>query len=66
MPEVELGEYKGLEVKKNEYNVTDEDVENKLKETQLRNARIEVKEDRAIEKGDIAVIDFKGPLVMLL
>ncbi|GAA0123031.1 MAG: trigger factor [Clostridium argentinense] len=60
MPEVELGEYKGLEVKKNEYNVTDEDVENKLKETQLRNARIEVKEDRAIEKGDIAVIDFKG------
>jgi len=32
MPEVELGEYKALEVKKNEYNVTDEDVENKLKE----------------------------------
>lgn len=60
MPEVELGEYKALEVKKNEYNVTDEDVENKLKEAQYRNARVEVKEDKAIEKGDIAVIDFKG------
>ncbi|WP_461614811.1 trigger factor [Clostridium sp. Marseille-QA1073] len=60
MPEVELGEYKALEVKKNEYNVTDEDVENKLKEAQYRNARIEVKEDKVIEKGDIAVIDFKG------
>lgn len=60
MPEVELGEYKALEVKKNEYNVTDEDVENKLKEVQYRNARVEVKEDKAIEKGDIAVIDFKG------
>jgi len=60
MPEVELGEYKALEVKKNEYNVTDEDVENKLKEVQYRNARVEVKEDKVIEKGDIAVIDFKG------
>lgn len=60
MPEVELGEYKALEVKKNEYNVTDEDVENKLKEAQYRNARVEIKEDKAIEKGDIAVIDFKG------
>lgn len=60
MPEVELGEYKALEVKKNEYNVTDEDVENKLKEVQYSNARVEVKEDKAIEKGDIAVIDFKG------
>ncbi|WP_291559879.1 MULTISPECIES: trigger factor [unclassified Clostridium] len=60
MPEVELGEYKALEVKKNEYNVTDEDVENKLKEVQYRNARVEVKEDKVIEKGDIAIIDFKG------
>ncbi|MGL4730515.1 MAG: trigger factor [Clostridium sp.] len=58
-PEVQLGEYKGLEVKKNEYKTADEDVENRLKEIQQRNARVEVKE-KAIEKGDIAVIDFKG------
>ncbi|BDR68117.1 trigger factor [Clostridium tetani] len=61
MPEVELGEYKGLEAKKVSYDVKDEDVENTLKEMQQRNARIQTKEDEeAIEKGNIAVIDFKG------
>ncbi|PJI09477.1 MULTISPECIES: trigger factor [Clostridium] len=60
-PEVELGEYKGVEVKKIEYPVTDEDVENELKSSQEKNARIELKEDgEAVVKGDIAVIDFKG------
>lgn len=60
-PEVEVSDYKGLEVKKVEYPVTDEDVENELKSMQQKNARIEVKaEDAAIENSDIAVIDFKG------
>lgn len=61
LPEVELGEYKGLEVKKAEYPVSDEDIENELKAAQQKNARIEVKgEGAAVETGDIAVIDFKG------
>ena len=59
-PEVELGEYKGLEVTKNEYEVKDEEVSERLKSMQEKNARIETKEDGAVEKGDIAVIDFKG------
>ncbi len=59
VPEVELGAYKGIAVKKEVLEVTDEDVENKLKELQAQNTRVEVKEG-AIEKGDIAVIDFKG------
>lgn len=59
-PEVELGTYKGIEVKKNVYPVTDENVENELKDMQLKNARIEVKENGQVEKGDTAVIDFKG------
>lgn len=59
MPEVELGSYKGIEAKKEAAEVTDEDVENRLKEMQSQNTREEVKEG-AIEKGDIAVIDFKG------
>ncbi|WP_346869360.1 trigger factor [Clostridium sp. UBA5119] len=59
VPEVELGAYKGIEAKKEEVVVTDEDVENKLKELQAQNTRVEVKEG-AVEKGDIAVIDFKG------
>lgn len=59
-PEVELGEYKGLNVEKPSYEVTEEDVEAKLKEMQEKNARIETKEDGEIATGDTAVIDFKG------
>jgi trigger factor len=59
-PEVELGEYKGVEAKKPEYAVTDEEVESQLKQMQEKNARIETKTEGTIEKGNIAVIDFKG------
>lgn len=61
MPEVELGEYKGLEAKKVSYDIKDEDIENTLKEMQEKNSRIKTKEDEEeIEKGNIAVIDFRG------
>jgi len=59
-PEVELGAYKGIEVKKNVYPVTEEDVENEVKSMQQKNARVEVKENGALESGDTAIIDFKG------
>lgn len=59
-PEVQLGEYKGLKVERPTYPVADEDVDNRLKEMQEKNARIESKEDGEIAKGNIAVIDFKG------
>ena len=60
MPEIELGQYKGIEAKKVEYKVTDEDVEKRLEEIQQKNARVELKEEKVVENGDIAVIDFKG------
>ncbi len=59
-PEVGLGEYKGIEVKKVEYNVTEEDVENEIKQMQEKNARLVTIEDRAVEEKDTAVIDFEG------
>lgn len=59
-PEVELGEYKGLDVKKASYEVTEEEVNAQLESMQKQNARVEVKEDGKVENGDIAVIDFKG------
>lgn len=59
-PEVELGEYKGLKVEKPSYEVTEDAVNEKLKEMQQKNARIETKEDGEIATGDTAVIDFKG------
>ncbi len=63
VPEVELGEYKGIEVKKVQYPVTEEDIDNELKSVQQKNARIETKEaEGIIEKSNIAVIDFKGSI----
>lgn len=59
-PEVELGEYKGVEVEKVSVNVTDEDVEKEIKKVAEKNARIMSVEDRGIQKGDIADIDFEG------
>ena len=59
-PEVELGEYKGLNIEKPSYEVTEEDLAARLKEMQEKNARIETKEDGEVATGDTAVIDFKG------
>ena len=59
-PEAELGKYKGIENKKIEYNVTDKDIEHELSHMQEHNARMISIEDRPVEKGDIAVIDFEG------
>ncbi|MCI5727414.1 MAG: trigger factor [Clostridium sp.] len=58
-PEVKLGEYKGLEIEKKTYEVTEEDIQNQLVSMQEKNSRLEVK-DGAIENGDIAVIDYEG------
>lgn len=59
-PEVELGEYKGLDIKKPTYEVEDSEVEAQIKDMQEKNARVETKSEGNVEKGDIAVIDFKG------
>ena len=59
-PEVELGKYKGIEIKKIEYTTSDKDVEHELGHMAERNARLVTIEDRAVEKGDIVTIDFEG------
>lgn len=59
-PEVKLGKYKGIEIKKVEYNVSDEDIEHELGHMAERNARLVTVTDRAVETGDTAVIDFEG------
>ena len=59
-PEVKLGKYKGIEIKKIEYNVSDDDVEHELGHMLERNARVVTVEDRPVENGDITVIDFEG------
>ena len=59
-PEVELGEYKGVEVTKADAEVTDVDVEEELKKVQDQNSRTVSVEDRAVKDGDMTVIDFEG------
>ena len=58
-PEVELGEYKGLEAPKAEVKVVAADVNARLNEMADRNSRL-VSVDREIKKGDTANIDFEG------
>lgn len=60
MPEVELPEYKGVEVVKTELKVTDEDVEKELKGVQEKNARIVEVADRTVLNGDFLTIDYSG------
>ncbi len=59
-PEAKLGKYKGIEIKKIEYTVKDEDINHELEHMQEHNARLISVEDRPVENGDITTIDFEG------
>ena len=60
-PEVVLGEYKNLKVKKEEAKVSKEEINTEIENLRNKYAEIKVKEDNStIEEGDTAVIDFKG------
>ena len=59
-PEVKLGKYKGIEIDKIEHTVKKAEVDKEIEAERNRNARLITVEDRPIEKGDIAVIDFEG------
>ena len=59
-PEVVIGAYKGINFKKNVYNVKDEEIEEELKRLQERNSRLVDVTDRAVENGDNVIIDYSG------
>ena len=59
-PEAKLGKYKGIEIKKIEYNVEEKDIEHELEHMQEHNSRLISIDDRPVEDGDITVIDFEG------
>ena len=59
MPEVKLGKYKGLKVKREKVEVTKEEVDATIEQMRSRYAESVLKEGK-IENGDIAVIDFEG------
>ena len=59
-PEVKLGKYKGISLKKIEYTVSDEDINKELNSMAERNARLVAVEDRPVEEKDSVVMDFEG------
>ena len=59
-PEVKLGDYKGIEVTQVDTSVSDEEIDEAIERERERNGRDVTVEDRAIEDGDTAVIDYEG------
>ena len=59
-PEVKIGKYKGIEIEKIEYNVTDEAIDAELIDMQDKNSRLVTVDDREAQDGDTANIDFEG------
>ena len=59
-PEVSVKDYKGIKVEKEVKVVTDEDVNAEIDQVRSRNSKVVDVEGRAVENGDIAVIDFDG------
>ena len=59
-PEVQLGDYKGLEVQKQDVKVVAADVNAEIDRVREQNARLVTVEDRSVQADDIAVIDFEG------
>ena len=59
-PEVTLGEYKNLKVKKEKAVVTDEEVDHEIENMRTNMADVVVKENGVVADGDIAIISFDG------
>ena len=59
-PEVTLGQYKGIEVEKADTTATDEEVAAEIDKEREANSRTITVEDRAVQDGDMTVIDFEG------
>ena len=59
-PEIKLGEYKNLGIKKEKAKVTKEEIEAEVKKMQDQMADLVVKEEGTVVEGNTAVINFKG------
>lgn len=59
-PEVELGQYKGVEVAKADVEVTEDDINAELDKVREQNSRTVNVEDRPVQDKDMTVIDFEG------
>ena len=60
MPEVKLGDYKGMEVPEQDTTVSDADVDSEIEKKRQQQAELVLKEAKPAEKGDTVVIDYEG------
>ena len=58
-PEVKLGQYRGLEVTRQETLVSDDEINEELKREQEKNSRL-VEVDRPVQDGDTVILDYSG------
>ena len=59
-PEVTLGQYMGIEVEKKPVEVTEDDINAELNKVRDQNSRTITIDDRAVQDGDMTVIDYEG------
>ena len=59
-PEIEIKDYKGIEIEKSVKTVSDEDVDHEIEHIREKGMRIISVEDRAAQNGDDVIIDFEG------
>lgn len=59
-PEVTLGQYMGIEVEKKPVEVTEDDINAELNKVREQNSRTITIDDRAVQDGDMTVIDYEG------
>ncbi len=59
-PEVKLGKYKGLKVKKEKVEATEDEINATIEQMRSRYAEVMPKENGKVEDGDTAIIDFEG------
>lgn len=59
-PEVTLGQYKGIEVEKKSNEVTEDEINAELNKVRDQNSRTITVDNRAVQDGDMTVIDFEG------
>ena len=62
MPEVKLGDYKGMEVPEQDTTVSDADVDSEIEKKRQQQAELVLKEDKPAAKGDTVVIDYEGSI----
>lgn len=59
-PDVTLGKYKEVEVDKIDISVTEEEIDTAIDKERERNARTISVDDRAVQDGDMIVLDYEG------